>query len=183
MSVTVTGWAEFNQFVKETKKFSADLSSKKFERKLLVKICTEAKNHLQVLYANRDSTQDPPSVSITYITERSAVIECEGDDVMFIEFGTGTIGERSGYQGDFPDSGVPITGTWVYNYPSTAKKTMSSGAIMWRVPDKSLWSTQYINKAGWSRGTPSFHQIYDTAIWIEQNMSKWLDEIVRTYYV
>lgn len=183
MGVTITGEAGFKQFVKGTRKFSNELKNMTFENRLLKKICDEARDYLTISYTTTYSTQSRPLVSIDYTSTTTATLVASGEDVMFIEFGTGTMGQRSGYQGDLPSEGVPITGAWDYNYPSRYKRHAKSGTIIWKIGNKALWGTEWVNQNGWSRGIPSQHQIYDTCVYIERMMPTLLEAIMRTYYV
>lgn len=184
MGVTITGQAGFDKFVSETRKFSRDLTSKVFEEKLLRKVCTEASMFLQKEYSNIDSTQQRPIVDVLYQGTRNATIIADGEDVMFIEFGTGTRGENSGYPSAMlPTNGVPITGSWIYNYDSGAKIHASNGMIMWRVPDQADWGSTYVTQNGLTRGIPAHYQFVNMNAYITANINKWFEEIVRTYYV
>jgi len=183
MGVTITGEAQFKSFVVGTKKFSKALNTKSFEQLLLKKICEEARDYLVVSYTTVYSDQERPRVSIDYTSNTTATLTSEGEDVMFIEFGTGTEGERSAYKGDLPQTGVPITGNWQYNYPSRYKRMSKRGTIMWRIGDRALWGSTWVNAGGWTRGIPSQHQIYDTCVYIEKIMPTILETVMRTYYV
>jgi len=56
-------------------------------------------------------------------------IYARGDQVAFMEFGTGV---NAIYPKDkLPKSGVPITGRWRYYYPSKYKRTLSDGRQGW----------------------------------------------------
>ena len=61
---------------------------------------------------------------------KTASIYAEGDQVAFYEFGTGRVGENT-YQGALPTSQVPITDSWIYFYPSSAKRITKSGSEGW----------------------------------------------------
>ncbi len=184
MGVTITGQAGFDKFVSQTRKFSRDLSSKVFEEKLLRKVCSEAKFFLNTQYSNIDSTQDAPLVDVIYQGTRNATIIADGEDVMFIEFGTGTMGERSNYPTSMlAQTEVPFTGSWVYNYDSPAKMHTNNGFIVWRVPDQADWGTAYTTSKGLTRGIPAHYQFVNMNAYIIANINKWFEEIVRTYYV
>lgn len=49
------------------------------------------------------------------LTLASAEVIFDAPHAQFVEYGTGVIGEGS-YPYDLPESGVPITGGWVYDY-------------------------------------------------------------------
>ena len=57
---------------------------------------------------------------------KTASVYAYGDQVAFYEFGTGRVGENT-YQGTLPTSQVPITDSWIYFYPSSAKRVTKSG--------------------------------------------------------
>ena len=45
----------------------------------------------------------------------TGVVVADSDHAMFVEFGTGVRGEGT-YPYPLPDTGVPITGSWIYDY-------------------------------------------------------------------
>lgn len=184
MSVTITGEMQFKQFVAATKRFSRDLTAKSFQEKILKRVCQEAVQFLELEYAHIEDTQSKPKVSYLLTSQVTATIVSDGDDVMFIEFGTGTVGQSGQYPKSFlPTSGVPITGAWEYNYPSPAKRYLKGGQIVWRVPDQSLWGTKWIGSTGYTKGTPPHSQFFYLHQYVMTNIGTWVDEIVRTYYV
>lgn len=183
MGMTFTGEAVFNQFVTNTRKFSNALNSHTFEQELLIAIGKAAKLYLEAQYMGIDSTQQVPTVDVIYDSPTTATLVASGNDVMFIEFGTGTEGLKNSYPDVLPNADVPITGNWVYNYPSSAKIYAKSGAVVWRVPDQSKWGSSYVNQKGYTKGIPSFHQIYDTAVWLETFIPDIFEQLMRKYYV
>lgn len=65
------------------------------------------------------------NITVSSDTRKNGVsINASGQDVLYMEFGTGRVGEHSGYPHDkLPKQGIPITGSWQYYYPSKYKRT------------------------------------------------------------
>lgn len=60
-------------------------------------------------------------------------VVAEKKGISYIEFGTGIPGFQSRYpEENLPKQGVPITGSWVYYYPSEHKDILN-GQIGWRL--------------------------------------------------
>ena len=65
-------------------------------------------------------------VNVSHETMGSGMsrVVAEREGLAYIEFGTGRVGQQSGYPNEkLPQSGVPITGNWEYYYPSEHKVT------------------------------------------------------------
>lgn len=63
-------------------------------------------------------------------SDGKAKIVAQGQEVAYIEFGTGEEG-RGTYPGILPSSGIPLTGSWHYYYPSKHKRTSKNGTLGW----------------------------------------------------
>lgn len=70
------------------------------------------------------------SVTSSKANAGQASIIAKGDQVAYIEFGTGEYAKGT-YKGELPKSGVPITGKWEHYYPSPHKVTLSDGRKGW----------------------------------------------------
>ena len=71
----------------------------------------------------RNEGTEKPNVTGYIKTKKTGFIVAEGSGLTFEEYGTGTIGRNSNYPKDkIPTGGIPITGGWVYNYPSKYKR-------------------------------------------------------------
>ena len=96
---------------------------------------------------------------------KTASIYAYGDQVAFYEFGTGRVGENT-YQGNKPTSGVPITDSWIYFYPSSAKRVTKSGSEGW------FWDNKF------HRGIRAEAEMWETREFIKQEAKY----IVRYYF-
>lgn len=63
------------------------------------------------------------------VNDNVAQIIANGNEVAYIEYGTGVIGDGT-YKGKLPTSGVPITGEWEYYY-LPGKKAIKNGRKGW----------------------------------------------------
>jgi hypothetical protein len=114
-------------------------------------ICEDARRYAESEYAQYGHSD----ITVSYDNGGTmATIYARGEQVAFFEFGTGDVGN-----GTYPDtskipqSGVPITSSWVYYYDSPAKRT-SHGVRGWFWDNKfrkgnqaeaEMWKTsQYI---------------------------------------
>lgn len=154
--------------------------------KLVQRAATRGAEILENKYDLINTGNEMPDVT-TEITGKSAKIIASGKDVMFEEFGTGTVGRDSVYPGNLPTETIRFTSGgiqkstngWEYYYlPSSAKHTSLSGRKVWKVP-KGVTGDE-INEWGYTSGQKSQHQIFDTARELEKEIpqifSKILDE-------
>ena len=80
-------------------------------------ICKEAKAFAESKYTSHGHS----SINVEYTNNgKTATIYARGKAVAFFEFGTGEYAKGT-YQGNLPQSGVPITGSWEYYYDSESK--------------------------------------------------------------
>lgn len=109
-------------------------------------------------YAVRNDGTEKPNVTGYIKSKKTGLVIAEGSGLTFEEYGTGTIGRNSSYPKDkIPTSGIPITGGWVYNYPSKYKRVSSnSGDIFWfyKKPNGDVVPT---------KGKPAGMQMYHTS--------------------
>ena len=99
---------------------------KKFHE-IMEMICQQAEEYARNEYQSHERFD----IQVYYENKgKTASIYAYGDQVAFYEFGTGRVGENT-YQGNLPTSDVPITSSWYYFYPSTAKRVSSKGTEGW----------------------------------------------------
>lgn len=85
-------------------------------------VCAEAKRFAEKRYGYHGHND----ITVEYDNGGTkATIYAKGNQVAFYEFGTGKVGAGT-YFGNLPTTDVPITVSWEYYYPSTAKRTSST---------------------------------------------------------
>lgn len=156
MATTIIGLDSLNRFMKKCNVVK-DVDS--LLAKIVLEVARLGDEILTNMYYDSVLPRDNeiPSVSYNIINANQAEIITSGKSVMFIEFGTGTIGKNSGYKGILPTDGVPITGGWKYNYDSESKKTNKQSGIYWTYFSESKGN--YVS----SKGQVSGQQIFNTA--------------------
>lgn len=98
------------------------------------------------------------NVNHEQIDKNTGRVTVEKKGIAYIEFGTGRVGQGSGYDADYlPKSGVPITGGWQYYYPSEHKDT-KDGVEGWYAGDRFM------------KGIPSGQQMYRTSQRLKMEM-------------
>lgn len=106
-------------------------------------------------YLVRNSQTNMPTINGIIQSDKNGSIIASGAGLTFEEYGTGTIGKNSNYQNEnLPKTGIPITGGWVYNYPSKFKRVSKTNEIYWRY---------YKNGFKTSKGQKSGMQMYNTS--------------------
>lgn len=86
-------------------------------RKAIIKLGKKARNFAEEKYSEHGHS----SITVEFEPHgTTATIYAKGDAVAFFEFGTGEYAKGT-YQGNLPQSGVPITGSWEYYYNSKHK--------------------------------------------------------------
>lgn len=117
-------------------------------------ICEDARRYAESEYAQYGHSD----ITVSYDNGGTmATIYARGEQVAFFEFGTGDAGN-----GTYPDtskipqSGVPITSSWVYYYDSPAKRT-SHGVRGW------FWDNKF------RRGNQAEAEMWKTAQHIKTN--------------
>lgn len=84
-------------------------------------LCKEAKAFAESKYTSHGHS----SINVEYTNNgKTATIYAKGTAVAFFEFGTGEYAKGT-YQGNLPQSGVPITGSWEYYYDSESKAVIN----------------------------------------------------------
>lgn len=85
-------------------------------------------------------------------------VVADGEQVAYIEFGTGRVGEGSYPDTHLPQQGVPLTGDWKYYYPSQYKrKSKSTGEEGW------FHKFEGDEKARFLKGQKAGMQMYKTS--------------------
>lgn len=125
-------------------------------------ICQQAQDYA----LNQYQSHERFDIRVSYENQgKRATIYAEGDQVAFYEFGTGRVGENT-YQGTLPTSQVPITDSWIYFYPSSAKRVTKSGSEGW------FWDNKF------HRGIRAEAEMWETREFIKQEAKY----IVRYYF-
>lgn len=125
-------------------------------------------------YAVRNDGTEKPNVAGYIKSKKKGLVVAEGSGLTFEEYGTGTIGRNSSYPKDkIPTSGIPITGGWVYNYPSKYKRVSSnSGDIFWfyKKPNGEVVPT---------KGQRAGMQMYNTSRELNKQKANILNSVIR----
>lgn len=125
-------------------------------------ICQQAEEYARNEYQSHERFD----IQVYYENNgKTASIYAYGDQVAFYEFGTGRVGENT-YQGILPTSQVPITDSWIYFYPSSAKRVTKSGTEGW------FWDKKF------HRGIRAEAEMWETREFIKQEAKY----IVRYYF-
>ena len=108
-------------------------------------------------------------VNVTHETIGSGMsrVVAQGEQIAYIEFGTGRVGEQSKYPTDkLPKEGVPITGQWEYYYPSQYKRTSkTTGDEGW------YHKFEGDDKALFTKGQSAGMQMYRTSQRLKNEMA------------
>lgn len=130
----------------------------KLDEKILRKTIDVGQEIATKNYTIRNEGTEKPNVTGYIKSKNTGFIVAEGSGLTFEEYGTGTIGKNSNYPKDkLPTSGIPLTGGWVYNYPSKYKRiSRKSGDIFWfyKKPNGDVVPT---------KGQPAGMQMYNTS--------------------
>ena len=93
-------------------------------------------------------------------------VVAEGEQVAYIEFGTGRVGEKTYPDTHLPKQGVPITGEWQYYYPSEYKRTSkTTGEEGW------YHKFEGEEKARFTKGQSAGMQMYRTSQRLRNEMA------------
>ena len=94
-------------------------------------------------------------------------VVAEGEQVSYIEFGTGRVGQQSKYPNEkLPKEGVPITGQWEYYYSSQYKRTSkTTGEEGW------YHKFEGDDKARFTKGQSAGMQMYRTSQRLRNEMA------------
>lgn len=107
------------------------------------------------------------NVSYETIGNGKSRVVAQGEQIAYIEFGTGRVGEQSKYPTDkLPKEGVPITGQWEYYYPSQYKRTSkTTGDEGW------YHKFEGEEKARFTKGQSAGMQMYRTSQRLKNEMA------------
>ena len=117
-------------------------------------ICKETKAFAESKYTSHGHS----SINVEYTNNgKTATIYAKGTAVAFFEFGTGEYAKGT-YQGNLPQSGVPLTGNWEYYYtePETHRKEEQNGIKGWK------WGNAFV------KGNPAEAEMWETSQFIAQ---------------
>lgn len=105
---------EFEHYIKVLTEYGTKL---KDFRKAIMKLGKEARKFAEKKYSEHGHS----SITVEFEPHgTTATIYAKGNAVAFFEFGTGEYAKGT-YQGELPQSGVPLTGKWEYYYKSEHK--------------------------------------------------------------
>lgn len=123
-------------------------------RKAITELGERAREFAEKKYAEHG--HNPPSINVEFEPHgRTATIYAKGNAVAFFEFGTGEYA-RGTYQGNLPQSGVPITGKWEYYYDSEHKTENKYGVKGW------TWGRAFV------KGNPAEAEMWETSQYIRE---------------
>ena len=94
-------------------------------------------------------------------------VVAQGEQIAYIEFGTGRVGQQTKYPTEkLPKEGVPITGQWEYYYPSQYKRTSkTTGEEGW------YHKFEGDDKARFTKGQSAGMQMYRTSQRLKNEMA------------
>lgn len=111
---STTDLSDLEHYIKVLTEYGAKL---KDFRKAIIKLGEKARKFAEEKYSEHGHS----SITVEFKPHgTTATIYAKGDAVAFFEFGTGEYAKGT-YQGNLPQSGVPITGSWEYYYNSKHK--------------------------------------------------------------
>lgn len=143
-------------------------------KKIVEAVAEEGERYLSNLYSLITNTNGnkPPRVTYSFISDNKAQIIAYGEDVAFVEFGTGQVGDGT-YKGETPKENVPITGAWKYAYISPSKKINQQGEIYWTYYD------DFFSRFRSSKGNVAGNQIYETAKYLREQIPSIVKKVIR----
>lgn len=125
-------------------------------RKAMIELCEKASQFARDKYAEHG--HNPPSVTVDFEPHGTrATIYAKGNAVAFFEFGTGEYAKGT-YQGELPQSGVPLTGNWEYYYKSEHKGE-KNGIKGWFLDEE---RTLFV------KGNPAEAEMWETSQYIRE---------------
>lgn len=157
----VTYNKNFFEKVKSISNVAEFLGSETMRNKIANAVAEEGVEIARQMYAGTDI-----NVISTPASDGKAEILANGSQVAYMEFGTGEYAKGT-YEGDLPQSGVPITVKWEYYYPSKSKVTVRSGSFGW-----------YHNKK-FHVGQKAGSQMWRTAIETKKNIRRIAQEVIE----
>ena len=125
-------------------------------RKAIIALGKSAKKFAEEKYAEHG--HHPPSIKVEFEPHgTTATIYAKGKAVAFFEFGTGEYAKGT-YQGELPQSGVPLTGNWEYYYKSEHKGE-KNGIKGWFLDEE---------KTLFVKGNPAEAEMWETSQYIRE---------------
>lgn len=120
-------------------------------RMAMMELCERASQFARDKYSEYGHS----SITVDYENHgTTATIYAKGRAVAFFEFGTGEYAKGT-YQGNLPQSGVPITGEWEYYYGSEHKAEIN-GIKGW------FWGKNFV------KGNQAEAEMWETSQYIRQ---------------
>lgn len=130
----------------------------------MMELCEKAREFAESKYAEHGHS----SITVDYENDGTrATIYARGNAVAFFEFGTGEYAKGT-YQGNLPQSGVPITGSWEYYYNSKHKGE-KNGIKGWFLDEQ---------KTIFLKGNPAEAEMWETSQYIREQAHI----IIRKYF-
>lgn len=154
------------------------LGSTTFARHLTNNLVQKGKEKLALEYSFNFAIENI-SVEGIMKSQTKGEISANGDEVAFIEFGTGRIGEKSNYPKELLPSETLIfespkghnqsTQGWIYYYPNRYTKTKLKGKYGWKYHGQ------------FTRGMPAGKQVYTTAKYLRNNIVNIAKQTIKEY--
>lgn len=154
------------------------LGSTTFARHLATDLVNEGKNKLKQEYAFNLAIENI-DVDGYMKTQTKGRIVASGDEVAFVEYGTGKVGEKSGYpkkllpsktlKFESPEGYPQSTKGWEYYYNNPYTKIKYKGKYGWRVNGQ------------FTRGMPAGKQVYTTAKYLRENIVKIAKKTIKEH--
>lgn len=142
-------------------------NSARFNKDVVKSLVDSGRDRLKLEYSFNLAIENV-SVNGKVLTSNKGQVYAIGDDVAYIEYGTGKVGEKSNYPKELlpkqtfvfesPEGVDQITTGWEYYYPNEYTKVKYKGKWGW-----------FYNGL-FTRGMPAGKQMYDTARYLRQNV-------------
>lgn len=142
---------EFEHYIKTLEVYAQGL---KDFRKAITELAKKARAFAEKKYSEHGHS----SITVEFEPNGNiATIYAKGDAVAFFEFGTGEYAKGT-YQGNLPQSGVPLTGKWEYYYKSEHKGERN-GIKGWFLDEE---------KIRFVKGNPAEAEMWETSQYIRE---------------
>lgn len=148
----------------------------KFASDLTKNLLNKGKEKLSLEYSFNLAIQDV-DIDIEMKNTKNGRLYASGNDIAYIEFGTGKVGEKSNYPKDklpkqtltfeSPKNHIQNTQGWVYYYENKYTKRKLKGKYGW------------YHKKQFTRGMPAGKQMYITANYLKNNISNIAKETIK----
>lgn len=145
-------------------------NSARFNKDVVKSLVDSGRDRLKLEYSFNLAIENV-SVNGKVLTSNKGQVYATGDDVAYIEYGTGKVGEKSGY----PKELLPKQ-AFVFESPKGVTHTLPKWEYYYYDEDNNYTKVKYKGKWGWfynglfTRGMPAGKQMYDTARYLRQNV-------------